>query len=64
MNKEVGSAICHGGKVVGVIHSHPSGSIKLSSQDIKTAREKNLSHVCVVARGETKCYRFTPKKRK
>jgi len=58
MNKEVGSSICRGGKVVGVVHSHPSGSIKLSSQDKKTAREKGLTHVCVVARGQTKCYRF------
>jgi len=62
MSKEVGSAICHGGKIVGVVHTHPSGSIKLSSQDIKTAREKSLTHVCVTARGHTKCYRFTPKK--
>ncbi len=62
MNKEVGSVICRGSKATGVVHSHPSGSIKLSSQDKKTAREKNLTHVCVTTQRDgkqrTKCYRF------
>ncbi len=62
MNKEVGSTICRGGRVVGVNHTHPAGSIKLSSQDKKTARDKNLSVVCVTTNRGTKCYRFKPEK--
>lgn len=62
MNREVGSVICRGNKPVAVNHTHPSGSIKLSSQDRKTAREKGLAHVCVTVKGKTKCYRFREKR--
>lgn len=66
MNKEVGSAICRGGKVIGVVHTHPSGSPKLSPRDIQTAREKGLSHVCVIVnrsgKQEAKCYKFPKRK--
>jgi len=61
MNKEVGSVICRGSKAIGVSHSHPLGSIKLSSQDRKTAHSKGLRYVCIATRGHTKCYRFHPK---
>ena len=61
-NAEEGSVICRGGKVVGVVHTHPGGNIDLSEQDKKTAREKNLTHVCVTTKERTKCYRF-PKHR-
>jgi len=62
MNKEVGSVICRGNKVIGVSHTHPSGSVKLSSQDRKTAQQKGLKHVCVTTKRETRCYRFHPKR--
>lgn len=61
MNREVGSIICRGNKRIGVVHSHPMGSLKLSPQDKITAHEKGLTHVCVTAGGKTKCYRFKPK---
>jgi len=46
-----------GSKPVALSHTHPSGSLKLSPQDIRTGREKRLP-VCVKARGVVKCYRI------
>ena len=64
MVKEVGSAICKGNKAIGISHLHPSGSIRLSSGDIKTAKVKSLRFVCVeTPRGERKCYRFNHRKK-
>ena len=47
-----------GSKVVGVHHHHPGGSLKLSEQDKKTARQKGLKFVCINSRAKRKCYRF------
>lgn len=47
-----------GTKLVGVNHSHPGGSLRLSDQDIRTARDKGLKLVCVKAKSKSKCYRF------
>ena len=62
MNKEVGEVICRGNKPIGVNHTHPSGSIKLSPRDRQTAITKKLTHVCVTVKRndkqETKCYLF------
>jgi len=48
-----------GSKPAALMHTHPSGSLELSPQDIKTMREKGLP-VCVRAGNKIKCYR--PKK--
>lgn len=48
-----------GSKPVALVHTHPSGSLQLSPQDIKTMREKGLP-VCVRAGNKIRCYR--PKK--
>lgn len=45
-------------QVIGVHHSHPGGSLQLSRQDIRTAKDKNLSFVCVKAKGKVRCYKF------
>ena len=48
-----------GSRVIGVSHHHPGGSIRLSSQDKHTAREKGLEFVCITTKGnKPKCYRF------
>lgn len=45
-----------GSKPVAIHHSHPSGSVQPSSQDIKTAREFNLP-VCIRGGRKIKCYK-------
>ena len=47
-----------GSSLVGVSHHHPSGSLHLSEQDKRTAKEKGLSIICVTARNKARCYRF------
>ena len=54
---EHGYTVCRNGKVVALVHSHPSGSHSLSVQDIKAARQHNV-RICVKARGKTKCYKL------
>ena len=49
-----------GTKPVGLMHTHPGGSLQLSPQDIKTMHEKKLP-VCVRVGNKIKCYR--PQKR-
>ena len=49
-----------GSKPVALMHTHPSGSLGLSSKDIQTMREKGLP-VCVKAGGKIKCYRPSKK---
>jgi len=51
-----------GTKVIGVHHNHPGGSLHLSEQDKRTAKEKKLRVVCVKAKDKTKCWRFKHKK--
>jgi len=57
---EQGYSVCHGGKVVALVHNHPSGNISPSERDMKTAAQHKLT-VCVqvTKNGEThtKCYR-------
>lgn len=62
MTKEYGFPLCKNGKPIGVHHSHPGGSLKLSPQDIRTGIEKKLDFICVAItnrrRRQIKCYRF------
>jgi proteasome lid subunit RPN8/RPN11 len=57
MPKEYGHTVCQGGKVVALVHSHPSGSLTLSTQDIQTASTHKVV-VCIQAWGRTKCFKF------
>lgn len=49
---------CPAGRVIGVHHKHPGGSLELSEQDKRTARQKRLEYVCIKGKGRVKCYRF------
>lgn len=42
-------------------HTHPSGSLTLSGQDIQTGQNHGIPHVCVSDghKGSTKCYKVT-----
>lgn len=51
-----------GSKPIGVHHLHPSGSPRLSTQDIKEARRLKLDVMCVRAGRKVKCYRLKPKR--
>ena len=59
-DKEQGFSVCQGGKVIGLVHNHPSGNISPSKQDMQTA-EKHKVVVCVQTHHdgntETRCYR-------
>jgi proteasome lid subunit RPN8/RPN11 len=65
MDKESGYSVCSNGKIIALVHGHPSGNINPSQKDMETA-EKHHVTVCVQTHhgGETqtKCYR--PAKRK
>ena len=45
-----------GTKPRALFHTHPGGSIRMSPQDIKTMREKNIP-VCVRVGNKVRCYR-------
>ena len=36
-----------GGKVIGIYHSHPSGTTEPSSQDIRAMQMAGLEHMCI-----------------
>jgi len=48
-----------GSKPVGLMHTHPAGSLQLSPKDLKTMHEKKIP-VCIRAGNKVKCWR--PKK--
>jgi proteasome lid subunit RPN8/RPN11 len=52
-----------GSKVIGLWHTHPSGSLELSRRDIATGKQFKLSHVCTSngKPGSTRCYRIPDK---
>ena len=58
---EAGYSVCQGGKIVALVHNHPSQNINPSKKDMETAKQHNVK-VCVSIKspdGEqvTKCYR-------
>ena len=49
-----------GSRPVALWHTHPSGSLRLSGQDIKTGEVNGIPHVCVSdgRKGTTRCFRI------
>jgi len=58
---EKGYSVCHGGKVVALVHNHPSQNISPSKQDMATAAKHGVT-ICVVTDAGIKCYRPRGKK--
>ena len=64
-DKEQGYSVCHGGKIVALVHNHPSGNINPSAKDMETARQHHVAICVSVSRGgqiETRCYKPRSKK--
>ena len=58
---EHGYSVCQNGKIVALVHNHPSQNINPSKQDMETAAKHNIK-VCVVTDAGIKCYRPRGKK--
>jgi proteasome lid subunit RPN8/RPN11 len=56
VDKEKGYSVCSGGKVIALVHNHPSGNIAASKKDMETAKTHNVK-VCVIAGDRVKCYK-------
>ena len=48
-----------GTRRVALFHTHTSGNIHYSDQDIRAARQTKTPMVCVKANNKVKCYRVT-----
>jgi proteasome lid subunit RPN8/RPN11 len=59
-DKEKGYSVCHDGKIVALVHNHPSGNINPSVKDMETARKHDVA-ICVTVhhggQSQTRCYR-------
>lgn len=64
-DNEAGYSVCKDGKIVALVHSHPSGSINPSKLDMETAEKHHIAMCVQVTRNgqtETRCYRPRGKK--
>lgn len=53
---------CKQGKPFALHHTHPSGNMNLSDQDISTAKKHKIPHVCVQHKRKVKCYKIRLKR--